>query len=308
MTGTNPKKKGNRLLLNTLAQWAAVGRQAYGRYTRYATKHIQERDSAFAHYDSELSSAVAEHDRILHVGCGWDRSGATKKHTGRAQVVGIDVDADAVQQYHSEVWLADVARLPFQSASFDVACSEYVFEHLQDPAAAMSELGRVIRPGGQLIALTPSRWSYKSVAAALTPHAFHEWAASTLREDARDAEDVYETYYRMNTPSALEKLAQAHGFRIERVEMVSNGPTWFTRVAGLFELGRAYHALIEGSSRLAALRCAIVVRMRRTGPDKPREASYIRCRDCDESLSTAHEACSKCGHRYGTVGNALDAR
>lgn len=47
--------------------------------------------------------------------------------------------------------------LPFASSSVDVVLSSYVFEHVSDRAAAAREIGRVLRPGGHLIAAVPNR-------------------------------------------------------------------------------------------------------------------------------------------------------
>jgi len=43
---------------------------------------------------------------------------------------------------------ADVCNLPFQDHSFDVVFCNHVLEHVKDDAKAMSELHRVLKPGG----------------------------------------------------------------------------------------------------------------------------------------------------------------
>lgn len=43
---------------------------------------------------------------------------------------------------------ADVYRLPFADASFDVVHAHQVLQHLVDPVAALREMRRVVRPGG----------------------------------------------------------------------------------------------------------------------------------------------------------------
>ena len=46
---------------------------------------------------------------------------------------------------------ADLAALPFGDGSFDAIYSERVFQHLDNPAAVMSELFRVLRRGGCIV-------------------------------------------------------------------------------------------------------------------------------------------------------------
>ena len=47
--------------------------------------------------------------------------------------------------------LADAAELPFAPASFDLVIERHVLWTLLDPAAALAEWGRVLRPGGRLM-------------------------------------------------------------------------------------------------------------------------------------------------------------
>lgn len=59
------------------------------------------------------------------------------------------------------VQLADAGRLPFPDASFDVAHCERVLMHLDDPSAGLAEMKRVVRPGGQVVAVEPDWAGYR---------------------------------------------------------------------------------------------------------------------------------------------------
>jgi len=58
--------------------------------------------------------------------------------------------------------LADARHVPFRTETFDcVICSE-VLEHVYDPARALKEFSRILRPSGRLVLTTPNisiRWS-----------------------------------------------------------------------------------------------------------------------------------------------------
>jgi ubiquinone/menaquinone biosynthesis C-methylase UbiE len=49
---------------------------------------------------------------------------------------------------------ADLSNLPFADRSFDGVTCGYVLEHLPDPSEGLSELARVMCPGGRLLLLT----------------------------------------------------------------------------------------------------------------------------------------------------------
>jgi SAM-dependent methyltransferase len=51
----------------------------------------------------------------------------------------------------------DAAGLPFAPASFDTVVANHMLYHLDDPAAALREFARVLRPGGRLLAAVNGR-------------------------------------------------------------------------------------------------------------------------------------------------------
>jgi 2-polyprenyl-3-methyl-5-hydroxy-6-metoxy-1,4-benzoquinol methylase len=80
--------------------------------------------------------------------------------------VAADFSATAVGmgQCHAErqglrgiTWVtADVQDLAFPDGAFDTVVSCETIEHVHDPARAVSELARVLRPGGRLFLTTPN--------------------------------------------------------------------------------------------------------------------------------------------------------
>lgn len=55
----------------------------------------------------------------------------------------------------------DATRLPFADGTFDVVVTSEVLEHIQDDVTAISELHRVLKPGGTLGVTVPTWWPEK---------------------------------------------------------------------------------------------------------------------------------------------------
>ena len=85
--------------------------------------------------------------RVLDVGCG-DRPYEKLLH-GAAEIVGFDVPGNPHADLHGSI-----DALPVEDASFDVVLCLQVLEHVPDPAAAVRELRRVVRPGGRVLLST----------------------------------------------------------------------------------------------------------------------------------------------------------
>ena len=70
----------------------------------------------------------------------------------------VDISAPALAKLRDrggQVALGKVSSLPFSDAMFDLVCALDIIEHVDDDDSALSELVRVIRPGGLLLISTP---------------------------------------------------------------------------------------------------------------------------------------------------------
>lgn len=88
--------------------------------------------------------------RLLEVGCG----DAPYRHLLASYVdryVGSDID---LAKSRPDV-VADGARLPFPAATFDSVLTTQVLEHVPEPLAVLSEVARVLRPGGVALVTVP---------------------------------------------------------------------------------------------------------------------------------------------------------
>jgi SAM-dependent methyltransferase len=209
-------------------------------------------------YRERVAGHVRPGMTILHAGCGWDRNDITRPYRDSSRIIGVDLDARVATKFHSEFRRCSLDGLPYADATFDLVVSEYVWEHLEDPDGVFREIARVLKPNGRLIVLTPSKWSYKGLGAWLLPFQFHIWMGNIRYGKGHDP-DMYPTRYRCNTRSAFRTFSGRHGFAMENVDYINNGPTWFERFPVIFELFGVYHLVLNRISTLARFRCAMIV-------------------------------------------------
>jgi ubiquinone/menaquinone biosynthesis C-methylase UbiE len=125
-----------------------------------------------------LSYATTSGLDVLDVGCGQGIDVVQYARAG-ARVTGIDLTPRHVELARShvralglsvEIVSGDAESLPFADASFDRVSSNGVLHHTPDMPAALREIRRVLRPGGEIRILVYNRWS------------FHYWLSQVLLE------------------------------------------------------------------------------------------------------------------------------
>lgn len=124
---------------------------------------------------------AAEGMALLDAGCGsGDDVRALAALVGsNGRVVGIDSSETMIEEARKrsegstlpmEFRVADVHALDFADATFDGCRTDRVFPHVRDPAQALSELVRVLRPGGRLVLTEPDMetWVVSALDRSLT--------------------------------------------------------------------------------------------------------------------------------------------
>ena len=121
------------------------------------------------HYLLDLAAEMNARDpaaRFLDYGCGKGEIVEAARKQG-LQAYGTDIfyeaNPDTMAMLRDKGLLGESirairdARIPFGDGEFDVVASNMVFEHVEDMAAVLREIDRVLKPGGLLVALFPTR-------------------------------------------------------------------------------------------------------------------------------------------------------
>jgi ubiquinone/menaquinone biosynthesis C-methylase UbiE len=126
-----------------------VGHGATG-YTDYPSLEAALRRTA-----RHRLARLPEGKCLLDIGCATGAFLSAAR--ARYWVTGTDVSLAACQVAAGRslpVTVADATRLPFAPDRFDVVTMWDTIEHLADPRTALSEVARVLRPGGTLVLTT----------------------------------------------------------------------------------------------------------------------------------------------------------
>jgi ubiquinone biosynthesis O-methyltransferase len=150
-----------------------------GQYDRWHERvhrgdDIEELSLASWHRSALDLAPPLEGRSVLEVGCGAGDFSISLSAAG-AHVTGVDFSPRAIElarqkaRHHNQsiaFQVADAQTLPFADDSFDVLFSCECLEHDPDPRRMLSELHRVLKPGGVLI-LTTENYSNALVLAWL---------------------------------------------------------------------------------------------------------------------------------------------
>jgi len=114
-----------------------------------------------------FAAELARDLKVLDLGCGVGYGSRMLARVAR-RVVGVDLSPEAVQHaaraYRSprlRVLAADARRLPFAGGAFELVTCFEMIEHVEDHAAVLGEIARVLTPGGRLVVSTPNKIFYE---------------------------------------------------------------------------------------------------------------------------------------------------
>ncbi|MFN0107049.1 MAG: class I SAM-dependent methyltransferase [Bryobacteraceae bacterium] len=127
-----------------------------------------------------FAAALPAGARVLDAGAG---EGAYKGHFPRQRYVGLDLGiGDKKWDYTRLDVLGDLSSLPFADHVFDAALNIVTLEHVKAPQEVLTELARVLKPGGRLLLAVPHEWEVHQ-----HPHDFFRYTKYGVEELAHRA-------------------------------------------------------------------------------------------------------------------------
>jgi ubiquinone/menaquinone biosynthesis C-methylase UbiE len=171
--------------------------QSMARYDDELWELVPEEPGPPPEHLTEFVGALAPAERALDLGIGDGRLAVQIK---ASHLIGADVSQVALDRAKARVPEAALVLvepdepLPFADNEFDLVVCVETIEHVRDVQLALSEIRRVLRPGGRLALTTP--------------------AASRFRVLWRGVEHPFSPHVRAFTRRALRTILETMGFQI----------------------------------------------------------------------------------------------
>jgi SAM-dependent methyltransferase len=199
-----------------------------------------------------------EAKRVLDVGCGTGGFGVAVKKLAGAEVWGIEPDAAAAKEAEGRLDRAINglfnAGIDLPAGYFDCVIFNDVIEHMYAPKEALELARRFLSPGGRVVASIPNVRYFPNLWRLLIDGEW-EYAERGILD---------ETHIRFFTRRSIERMFQAAGYAIERIE----GINAFCEVfPGERRLWRYYKLIswipMPGISEMRYLQIAVVAKGRK---------------------------------------------
>lgn len=204
-------------------------------------------------FESTILDRLGPSDTVLDIGCGRTAPVLRKLKGKAGKLVGIDLVDFVVEDEDLSLIQNSVSEISgVGDNAVNLAYSRSVMEHIGEIDAAYEEVARVLKPGGVYVFLTPNFWDYGSLMAWIIPNGLHPLLVRI--SEGRAEADTFPVHYKSNTIGSIARLAQKHGFEVQRIEYLGQYPNYFIFNRFLFWAGCKYEKFLERHPRLHWLR------------------------------------------------------
>lgn len=195
---------------------------------------------------------------ILDIGAGAGEKAPYDFAKRARKVIGLDTDPRILKNPNvNESLCIDFFDNNFADGSFDIIFANSVVEHIQNPAAFLTEIKRILKPGGYFFFRTPNILHYAIIISKFTPYWFHKFYCTL---SGRKPDDTFPTYYFMNSESKIEDLSKKINFTYE-LKTVEGQPDYLFLDPVTFLMGMCYERLVNKYKCLNKFRILLMVKI-----------------------------------------------
>ena len=164
---------------------------------------------------------IEDSDQVVDIACGTGIVSRVleEEYPALSRIAGVDLNEGMLGQAKSltstggsriEWYQSDVAELPFDDASFSLAICQQGLQYFPEKELALTEIRRILKPGGRLATTVWSGASplFLAIAKALDTYVSHEIAQHSL------------TPFTFNDKNLIESLMSSAGYHEIRVSNI----------------------------------------------------------------------------------------
>ena len=177
---------------------------------RYKVKYKQTHpswDESQVYLANNFAKFVSNNLMVLDVGCGHGNYVIDENRGKINWAIGIDAEPEATRKNVclDEIKHERIENMSLPDNHFDVCISLWLFEHLEFPKKALTEIYRVTKPGGYLMFTTPNKkFLPLEFIRKIKFGSVNHFLNQALYD--RKSEDVFASYYKMNTLEDIKKI------------------------------------------------------------------------------------------------------
>ena len=198
-----------------------------------------------------INAILKTSDSVLDLGAGrgsWystdDCSYRREIHDLKKKVkylVGIDIDDTVLENptTHKNLTMSE-NKIPLEDNSMDIIVADWVLEHVQNPNEFISEIDRVLKPGGIFCARTPHKYKYVSLFASLIKNKIYLKLLKFIQPQRKER-DMFPTAYKLNTLQTIRRKFKNYK---DFSYLYTSHPSYYAENQILFKLFAFFHKVL----------------------------------------------------------------
>ena len=198
-----------------------------------------------------INAILKKSDSVLDLGAGRGSWYSTDNCSYRREIhdlkkkvkylVGIDID-DAVLENpttHKNLTMSE-NKIPLEDNSMDIIVADWVLEHVQNPNEFISEIDRILKPGGIFCARTPHKYKYVSLFASLIKNKIYLKLLKFIQPQRKER-DIFPTAYKLNTLQTIRRKFKNYK---DFSYLYTSHPSYYAENQILFKLFAFFHKVL----------------------------------------------------------------
>ena len=181
--------------------------------------------------------------KTLDVGCGTK---PYEKYFNCSQYIGLEIETTLNRELKKADFFYDGKKFPFNDSEFDSLVTNQVLEHVFNPDEFLSEINRVLKPGGKFLLTVPFVWDEHE-----QPFDYARYSSFGLKSLLeKHGFEIIKHHKSVNDLGVIMQLINAYLYKITHKAPLIKQITTLTLCAVINFLGIIFSALLPKNDDL----------------------------------------------------------